>query len=55
MLDNTYLNYSTSDTVSTSDMDINTEDNEDGLETEVKDQYNQVSIGQSANARNALE
>ena len=55
MLDNTYLNYSTSDTVSTSDMDIETEDNEDGLETEVKDQYNQVSIGQSANARNALE
>lgn len=55
MLDNTYLNYSTSDTVSTSDMDVSTDDNGDGIETEIDNQYNQVSIGQSANARNALE
>ena len=56
MLDNTYLNYTTSDTVSTSDMDINTEEGtNDDVENQIKDGYNQVSVGQSANARNALE
>jgi len=57
MLDNTYLNYTTSDKVKTSDSN----EGEDGGEGEQngeslnKDQYNQVSVGQSANARNALE
>lgn len=56
MLDNTYLNYSTSDTVSTSDMDMNTEEGTDSdVENQIKDNYNKVSVGQSANARNALE
>lgn len=60
MLDNTYLNYTTSDTVSTtdntSDMDINTEEGTDSdIENKIKDGYNKVSVGQSANARNALE
>lgn len=60
MLDNTYLNYTTSDTVSTtdntSDMDMNTEEGTDSdIENKIKDGYNKVSVGQSANARNALE
>lgn len=55
MLDNTYLNYSTSDTVSTSDADNDVEDVNNGNENQNNKQYNKVSVGQSANARNALE
>ena len=60
MLDNTYLNYSTSDTVKTSDMENpvgkeNGENDDNGSENKDDKQYNKVSVGQSANARNALE
>lgn len=56
MLDNTYLNYTTSDKVKTFDKDVDDESGEEQKgENQNKDQYNQVSVGQSANARNALE
>lgn len=55
MLDNTYLNYTTSDKVKTSDENVENGDKEQEVENQNKDQYNQVSVGQSANSRNALE
>lgn len=57
MLDNTYLNYTTSDTVkSFDDKDDSEEGNDEQKGSEQNDeQYNKVSVNQSANARNALE
>ena len=60
MLDNTYLNYTTSDTVKSFDdkegsEEGNDEDNEQKGSEQNSGQYNKVSVNQSANARNALE
>lgn len=57
MLDNTYLNYTTSDTVKSfnDEKDSDEEGKEQDDKKQNNEQYNKVSVNQSANARNALE